>query len=126
MLRKRGTTYQIDLHTNGLRIRKSAGTSDRQKAQEYHDKLAHDLWRQSRLEEKPKRTWQEAVVRWLKEHEHKKSIDKDKQRLKILDQWFRGVLLSDIDRNLVDRAKEEKRNEKLRKEQGEVMSMPLV
>ena len=63
------------------------------------------------MEEKPKRTWQEAVVRWLKEHEHKKSIDKDKQRLKILDQWFRGVLLSDIDRNLVDRAKEERKDQ---------------
>src|SRR3546814_14831060 len=55
------------------RVRRSTGTSDRRKAEEYHDRLKAELWEASRLKKKPKRTWDEAALRWLKEKAHKKS-----------------------------------------------------
>ncbi len=55
---------------NGERIRRSAGTEDRKQAQEYHDRLKVELWRVHKLGEKPRRSWQEAVVRWLRACSH--------------------------------------------------------
>lgn len=51
----------------GARIRCSAETTDRQAAQEYHDRLKADLWRQAKLGEKPGRIFEEAAVRFLKQ-----------------------------------------------------------
>ena len=48
------------------RIRCSSGTTDRQAAQEYHDKLKADLWRQAKLGEQPDRFFEEAAVRCLR------------------------------------------------------------
>src|SRR3546814_8734490 len=65
---------------DGTRVRHSTGTSDRRKAEEYHDRLKAELWEASRLKKKPKRTWDEAALRWLKEKAHKKSRRDDVQR----------------------------------------------
>ena len=46
-------------------------TKYKQEAQELHDRIKADLWRQCQLNEKPDRLWQEAVVRWLKENKIK-------------------------------------------------------
>ena len=60
---KRGDTWWLRFTApNGKRIRRSAGTTDKQAAQEYHDYLKVEMWRVHRLGEKPRRTWQEATV----------------------------------------------------------------
>jgi integrase len=47
------------------RVRRSAGTTDKKAAQEYHDKTRQELWRQEKLGESPPVTWGEAVKKWL-------------------------------------------------------------
>jgi integrase len=65
-IRKRGGVYFVDIRTpSGERIRRSASTSDRKEAQEYHDKLKSDLWRVSKLGEKAPRTFEEAAMKYL-------------------------------------------------------------
>ena len=93
--------WQISLCTpSGKRFRRTAGTNDRREAQELHDKLKHELWRQEKLGEKPKHLWDEACIRWLQENQGKKSLDSDKIKIRLLPE-LRGLLLEDISRDLI-------------------------
>lgn len=100
--RKDSTHWWIKLSVNGRRLQKSTGTDDRQAAQEYHDRLKAGLWQQSRLGVKPGYTWQEAVLRWLGETEHKASGFSDKKHLRWLDAHLKELRLVDIGRNTLD------------------------
>lgn len=60
-----GEIWYIDLPHDKGRIRRSAGTSDKKEAQEYHDRLKDQLWRESKLGQKPPITWSQAVTKWL-------------------------------------------------------------
>lgn len=63
--------WHVDIRTpGGQRVRQTTGTTNRKEAQEYHDKLKHDLWRVAKMGERPAYTWNEAVIRMLKESEH--------------------------------------------------------
>lgn len=53
----------------GQRIRRSSGTTDKQAAQEFHDRLKAELWRVHRLGERPKRLFEEACILFLKASE---------------------------------------------------------
>ena len=82
---KKGNIWHVYfVGINGERVRKSTGTTDKEKAQELHDKLKSEQWATKKLGEKPKYTWQEAVVRWLTENSHKKSLRTDKEILRYL------------------------------------------
>lgn len=103
-LRKRGSVWWIDFVTpSGQRVRQSTGTANRDLAQELHDKLKAESWRIAKLGEKPRRTWNEAVVRWLKESTHKATLETDKVHLRWLDPYLGGKDLEDISRTLIDR-----------------------
>jgi integrase len=54
------------------------------------------------LGEKPRRTWDEAVLRWLKESGHKRTIENDRIHLKWLDRFLRRKSLDTINRALID------------------------
>ncbi|MGB5487720.1 MAG: site-specific integrase [Lysobacterales bacterium] len=111
-LYKRGETWWVFVTTpSGERIRRSTGIKDKQTAQEYHDHLKVELWRVHKLGEKPRRTWQEAVVQWLREKDHKANIGGDKAKLKWLDQFLRGRYLDEINRELVSKIGEVKKAE---------------
>ena len=88
---------------DGTCIRRSTGTSDRKKAQEYHDKLKAELWDLARLKLKPKRTWDEAALRWLKEKAHKKSRRDDVSRIRWFTQHLRGRTLDQVSRDMIDK-----------------------
>jgi integrase len=101
---KRGSTWWVRFTSpNGERIRRSAGTTDRKKAQEYEDRLKAELWRVHKLGEKPRRTWEETVVRWLQDKEHKADREKDKAKLRWFDPYLGTLYLDEIDRALIDR-----------------------
>lgn len=101
---KRGDIWHVDFKApNGQRIRRSTGTTDRRQAQEYHDQLRSELWRVHKLGEKPRRTWQEATVRWLREKQHKRSLADDKSIFRWLDPHFRNLNLDEISRDLIDK-----------------------
>ena len=113
-LTKRGNTWWVDFYApNGERVQRSTGTGDKTQAQEYHDQLKAQLWRVHKLGEKPRRSWQEAVVKWLKESSHKASIESDKIHLRWLDQHLRGLYLDQIDRGLIDKISDAKLAEKV-------------
>src|SRR5688572_25745694 len=108
-LRKRGSVWWIDVATpSGERVRKSAGTDNKARAQELHDKLKAEVWRVAKLGERPRRLWNEAVVRWLKESSHKATIETDKMHLRWLDPYLGGRYLDEISRAVVDRITEAK------------------
>lgn len=60
-----GKTWYLDIPTPKGRLRASTRTADKRAAQEYHDKVKADLWRQAKLGEAPPVTWGEAVKQWL-------------------------------------------------------------
>jgi integrase len=106
-LRKRGAVWWVDvIAPNGERIRRSAGTGNKALAQEFHDQLKAELWRIAKLGERPRRAWDKAVVRWLKEASHKATIESDKAHLRWLDRFLGGKPLEAINRGLVDRITE--------------------
>jgi integrase len=62
-LSKRNGVYYIDIRTpSGERIRRSTGVSDKKLAQEYHDKVKHELWAVSLLDKRLERTFDEALL----------------------------------------------------------------
>lgn len=109
-LYRRKEIYWINFTApDGKRVRRSAGTSDRQKAQELFDKLKHESWRVSRLGEKIRHTWDEAALLWLKEKADKKSIKSDIIILRFLTPLFRGRYLDEITRADIAEIGEERR-----------------
>jgi hypothetical protein len=96
------------LSPSGERVRRSTGTENKALAQEFHDRLKVELWRIAKLGEKPRRTWNEAVVRWLKEKSHKATIEMDRGHFRWLDRHLGGKELSAISRNGLDRMTEAK------------------
>jgi integrase len=109
---KRGQTWWINFRApNGEYIQQSARTKDRQQAQELHDRLKAESWNQKHLGAKPKHTWNDAVVRWIEERQHKKSIDADISRLRWLDPHLSGRNLDDINRHIIDQIKQSRQKE---------------
>ncbi len=103
-LRKRGGLWWFDFRTPaGERVRRSAGTADKALAQELHDRLKAEAWRVAKLGERPRRRWNDAVVRWLKEAAHKATVESDKAHLRWLDRFLGGRDLDEISRGLIDR-----------------------
>ncbi|MBL6750191.1 MAG: site-specific integrase [Nevskia sp.] len=99
---KRGDVWWVRFTApDGERVRKSAGSVDKRAAQELHDRLKADAWRQRKLGQRPDYTWEDAVVQWLKEKGHKASLKKDKEILCWVDRYLRGKRLSMIDRPLL-------------------------
>lgn len=108
-LYKRGKTWWVDIVVpDGERVRRSTGTESKTLAQEFHDKLKAEVWRISKLGEKPRHTWNEAVVRWLKEQSHKATIEMDKIHLRWLDAFLNGKPLDTISRSMIDKITEAK------------------
>ncbi len=106
-LYRRANLWWVDFYApSGQRVRQSTGTDARQAAQEFHDRLKAECWRRDKLKERPRRSWEQAVVRWLKETSHKASHGDDKHHLRWLDRHLRGVYLDDITRERIDRIKE--------------------
>lgn len=97
--RKDSSVYWIKVIVNGRTVQKSTGTPDKQKAQELHDKLKAQLWEQSKLGARQQHTWNEAVVRWLDETQHKASRKDDLMHLRWLDPQLAGRPLDEINRD---------------------------
>ena len=101
---KRGNIWWVRFSIpNGQQIRKSAKTANKQLAQEYHDRLKADYWRASKLGDKPRRKWEEAVERWLTEKQGEKvTLDDDIGHLRRVHTHLFGRYLDKIDRDILD------------------------
>lgn len=100
--RKDSSVWWLKITVSGQTEQRSTGTSDKAKAQEYHDKLKAEMWEQSRLGVKPRRTWQEAVIRWLQETSDKRTHQDDVAKLRWLDAFLSDVHLDEIRLSKVD------------------------
>jgi len=108
-LTKRGSVWWIDIASpNGERIRRSTETNSKTQAQELHDKLKSELWRLQKLGDRPRRVWQDAAVRWLREQSPKASLEDDKEKLRWLDRYLANRELESINRALIDAITEAK------------------
>ena len=72
--------WYLSVSHNGRRIRQTTGTADRKAAQEYHDKLKAELWREEKLGE-PFATFGDACADWLTAGDRGES---DRYRLRAL------------------------------------------
>ncbi len=86
-------------------------TADKTQAQEYHDQLKAEPWRVQCLGAKPKYTWDEAVCKFLLETQHKATHERDKEKLRWLQQLLRNKPLHEIDRELIDHIAQSKAKE---------------
>lgn len=118
MLKQRNGWWHIHISVRGKKpIRQATGVrvegnKPPPEVQELHDKLANESWRVHRLGEKPKRKWEEAVVRWEKEmRERKTSLGDDLDKFKWLHSWLGGKYLNEITRDLWNQILEAKRME---------------
>jgi integrase len=108
-LYKRGEVWWVRFTApNGRCIRKSTGSVNKEAAREYHDQLKAELWRVKKLGERPEYRWHDAVVKWLKEKDHKASLEKDKEIFRWLDPYLRNRKLTEIKRELLDEIAEAK------------------
>ena len=97
---QRGTLW-IDITVDGERIKRSAGTTDRRAAEEYAATLARDLWRAKRLGDTPRVTWDAAVLAWMADHGHRRSIEDIKLRLRWLSERLQGKPLDSINDRVI-------------------------
>jgi integrase len=84
-------------------VQRSTGTEERVAAQEFHDRLRAELWRVSRLGESPTYYWEDAVLRFLGETQHKRDHQGDRRRLQWLHAQLEGTPLQHIDRDRIER-----------------------
>lgn len=103
---KRGETWWIQFTApDGSRVQRTAGTQIKQEAKELHDQLKAQAWRVKHLGAKSRHTWQEAVVKWLEEMSHKKSIDDDKKHLRWLNPYLKDKYLDEISKTMIEQIK---------------------
>lgn len=106
---QRGKTWWIQFTApDGRRIQQTAGTKIKQEAQELHDQLKADAWRVKNLGDKPRHTWQEAVIKWSKEQGHRKSAGDDMQYLRWLNPYLKDAYLDQINKDMIEKLKTEK------------------
>ncbi|HEX7440491.1 MAG TPA: hypothetical protein VF319_10370 [Caldimonas sp.] len=91
----------VDVSVDGKRIKRSSGTTDRLAAEEYAATLASNLWRTRRLGEAPRVVWDDAVLAWLKDFGHRRSIEDIKLRLRWLSDRLQGRPLAEINDTLI-------------------------
>lgn len=103
-LYKRGNVWWVRFSTaDGQQVRKSAQTTDRQLAQEFHDRLKAGYWRVSKFKESPRRKWEEAVERWLQEKQGEKvTLNDDIGHLRRVHPHMFGRYLDEITRDVLD------------------------
>lgn len=103
--RKAEGSWWIRISVAGRKIRKSAGTTNREAAKEFERSEQERAWRELKLGDRSAIPWREAAARWLTET-RKKTKSKDEYMLA----WFGGYLdnepLSAIDREVVEDLRE--------------------
>lgn len=100
--RKNSPFWWIDTTLpNGERVRKSTRTTCREDGEAYLAKLRHESFQETYLGIKPKRTWQEAVVRYLAIKANLRSINDVRRIMRKLDPYFGHLLLNQITGDVV-------------------------
>ena len=102
--RKDSPYWWIKLVVDRRTIQTSSGTADRCKAQQLHDRMKAQLWDEVRLGARTRRTWREAVLRYLDESAGNRSIADAKLHLRWIDRHFGELFLEETTRDWIDKA----------------------
>ena len=95
-LYKRKEVWHIDKQIRGIRITESTGSSDLEEAEKYLSLKVSEIRLGSIYGERPKHTFSEAAVRYLKENMNRKSISKDASIIKQLLPYIGNTALHTI------------------------------
>ncbi|MBM5643591.1 tyrosine-type recombinase/integrase [Burkholderia pseudomallei] len=94
---KKSGVYFVDFRApSGERVRGSARTSDRKEAEEYHDRLKAQYWRQAMLGEQPEHTFEEGAVKFLRAHEGEKDYATKVRHIQYWNDRFAGRALRSL------------------------------
>jgi len=116
LYKRPGSPYWWTRFTVGRRrVRRSTETTDRRQAAAFEARLREREWGRAHAGD---RTWQEACKRWLEDHQHKRSLDRDRTII----EWTRADgpdgqprlsdwLLHDITRDRLDELRKQKADE---------------
>ena len=96
---------------SGEQVRRSAKTANTVQAQQLHDQHKSDPCRRFKLGDRPRRIWQDAAVRWLREQAHKATIEEDKAKLRWLERFLANREIESINRAMIDTITEAKQAE---------------
>jgi integrase len=95
-LQKRGSVWHIDKKFRGARICESTGTSDIWQAEEYLARRMMELREGRLIGARRERTFRAAATKFLEEHQHKRSLDRDARALAILDPYIGKLPLRSV------------------------------
>ncbi len=95
-LQKIGGIWHIDKKVNGRRLCESTGTSNFEEAERYLVRRLETIRQATVYGVRPKRIFRDAAIKFLMENQHKKSIQSDAGRLKILDPFIGDLPLESI------------------------------
>lgn len=94
--------WWIDLRTpSGERVRRSAKTTDRKAAQEYHDRMKAEMWRQDKLGEQPQRLFEEAAVQFLRASDGQSDYDTKVRHIAYWRTVFGGKPISSLTSDVI-------------------------
>lgn len=89
--------WHVDFRApSGERVRCSTRTKDRKAAQEYHDRLKAEYWRQAMLGQEPERLFEEGAVRFLRESEGQRDYSTKVRHIVWWREQFAGRTLSSL------------------------------
>tara|TARA_R110000850_G_scaffold191091_2_gene317237 strand:- start:11342 stop:12394 length:1053 start_codon:yes stop_codon:yes gene_type:complete len=109
--RKDSPYWWIKLVVDRRTIQTSSGTADRCKAQQLHDRMKAQLWDEVRLGARTRRTWREAVLRYLDESAGNRSIADAKLHLRWIDRHFGELFLEETTRDRIDAARKRRQQD---------------
>jgi integrase len=93
---KRNDTWHINKVVDGVRICESTGTNRLEEAERYLARRLETIRQAKVYGVRPKRLFREAATKFLLEHQHKRSIRSDADRLKMLDAYIGNLTLESI------------------------------
>lgn len=93
---KRGDTWHIDKQIYGQRLRESTGTCDLEEAERLIAHRTEELRLHKQFGIRLKRTFREAATKYLNENLHKRSIESDASRFRVLDPHIGNMTLDSL------------------------------
>jgi len=106
--RSPGGNYWFAFHHRGRPVRRSAGTENREAAEEYAARFRAELWRSDRLGERPTVTWDVAALEWIEANAHLRAFSDRQDHLRWAQPHLTGRPLAAIDRNFLEQLAKKK------------------
>jgi integrase len=93
---KRGKTWHVEKRILGQRLRESTGTESLSEAERYLNRRIEEIREAAIYGIRPKRNFRQAATKFLMENQHKRSIQDDAGRLKVLVDYIGDLPLETI------------------------------